>query len=99
MKLYAAVTLAAGMVRRIPYKLIEVPPQVQKTITNYATGAQLLGGSVALFFLILGAIQIIRGSRDSIASGKTRIVCTIVGAVVCAGGFVLKKWIDSLMGF
>ncbi len=55
---------------------------------------------VVFVFLLLGAYEIIsaNGNRQSMESGKSRIVWALAGLVVVAGGFIIWKLMMEVVG-
>lgn len=78
---------------------ISLPPEIQTTINNLTTAGQLIGGALATVFFVIAAIQHENGSEENIQKSKKRITAIIVGIALCAGCFVIKAWISSMMAF
>jgi hypothetical protein len=78
---------------------VTVPTGLQKTLDNLMTGGQVIGLGLAGVFLVIAAIQFMSGGRNAIEMSKLRIICIIVGVVLCAGCSVLKTFLLGLMAF
>jgi hypothetical protein len=76
---------------------VSVPSGVAETINNFLTAGQIIGGLLAGIFLLIAAIQLMSGGRNSVETSKFRIVCTIIGMILVTGCSVIKTFIDSLI--
>jgi len=78
---------------------VSLPSGLTTTIENFMTAGQVLGGSVAVLFLLIAAVQFMSGGRNAVEMSKTKIVCVIVGMVLVAGCSAIKVFIDGLIAF
>lgn len=84
----------------MPHTLaVTLPSSMETTINNFMTAGQIIGGCLAGFFIVVAGIQFMTGGRNAVETGKVRIVCTIVGMVMCAGCSVIKAFISGLCAF
>lgn len=76
-----------------------LPASFTTTINNFLTAGQLIGAGLAGVFLVIAAIQFMSGGRNAVEMGKGRIICVIVGMVLCAGCSVIKSYVTGLIAF
>lgn len=99
MNLSTVAKMAFVHVQRLNSLSVNVPSGMSKTMDNFMTAGQYLGGGAAGIILVIAGFQLMTGGRNAVEMGKTRIIFLCVGMALIAGCSVIKAFLSGLMAF